>query len=197
MWSPPTRLGTTFNLTPEMNINKRRKMFETLVIIVGILLVIAAIGDIRHLKIPNWIPASIALLYGIAVALSFSSNMIEAPILWLPSIAISAILLFGFTTLFALGHIGGGDVKLIAATSLWAGPTLIIEFLLGMALVGGLLSLLIIIKSKVWGDTTPIILTQNSESHSAATQFPMPYGVAVAAGGLIIVQRLFMADLNT
>ena len=51
-----------------------------------------------------------------------------------------AALMFGAgTAAFAAGALGGGDVKLLAAASLFAGPGLISDFLLVTALTGGVL----------------------------------------------------------
>src|SRR3546814_1397676 len=45
---------------------------------------------------------------------------------------------------FARGWFGGGDVKMLAAVSLWAGPAHLSLLLLVTALAGGLLSLIIL-----------------------------------------------------
>ena len=87
-----------------------------------------------------------------------------------------ALLLIGFG-LFAFGHIGGGDVKLLAASALWAGPELILAFLLLTAMAGGLLSAALLVQNRYgW------VLGFASGDEGAV----VPYGVALAAGGLFV-----------
>ena len=45
---------------------------------------------------------------------------------------------------FAVGALGGGDVKLLAAVSLFAGPGRLVDFLIITAIAGGLLGLAIL-----------------------------------------------------
>ena len=79
------------------------------------LLGIAALSDLRHRRIPNEIPASVALLWLIALALGVAGS----PLLGL---ATGLGLLAAGILVWRLGWLGGGDVKLIAALGLWAGP---------------------------------------------------------------------------
>ena len=63
------------------------------------------------------------------------------PVAWLGALAVAAaVFVFGFV-LFARQLIGGGDVKLIAAVSLWAGPEHLALFALVTSLAGGVLAL--------------------------------------------------------
>jgi prepilin peptidase CpaA len=47
-------------------------------------------------------------------------------------------------TFFARGWIGGGDAKLAAATALWIGPELLMNYLLYASIFGGVLTLLML-----------------------------------------------------
>ena len=55
------------------------------------------------------------------------------------ALACAAVVFGAGTAAFAAGALGGGDVKLLAAASLFAGPGLISDFLLVTALAGGVL----------------------------------------------------------
>jgi prepilin peptidase CpaA len=98
--------------------------------------------------------------------------------LW-PDIAaqfgLAAIVFAVFTGAFALGMMGGGDVKLITALALWRVPLLpgepmfgpMLGLLVVMALVGGVLTLAMVVLHR-W--------------RKAEGQPEIPYGVAIAAG---------------
>ena len=105
------------------------------------LLVIAAVGDWRRYLIPNWISLAILALYPPFV---LSSNLLgptSAQVPWLASVGVATIVFIILAGLFALNKLGGGDVKMISAVSLWAGPGLIAGFFLTTSLAGGVLVL--------------------------------------------------------
>jgi len=97
---------------------------------------------------------------------------------------------------FALGALGGGDVKLLAASSLFAGPALLPEFLLVTALTGGLLGLAMLAGARI-GSVAPA----GDVAGDAAGEAPvpsrfgrgLPYGPAIAAGGLWVAATLVPA----
>src|ERR687891_350161 len=79
------------------------------------LLVLDAVIDLRERRIPNWLTGGVAALYPLYV---LASPMTVA---WLGALAVAAAaFLFGLV-LFARQLMGGGDVKLIAAVTLWTG----------------------------------------------------------------------------
>ena len=99
------------------------------------LLALAALIDLRERRIPNWLTGGVAALYPLYVLAS------PMPIAWLGALAVAAaIFMFGFV-LFARQLIGGGDVKLIAAVSLWTGLEHLALFALVTSLAGGVLAL--------------------------------------------------------
>src|SRR5512142_609947 len=80
------------------------------------LVIAAALKDISSFTIPNWI--SIALALGFAPAALIVGASLSA-------VGISFAVGLGFLVvgagMFAVGWIGGGDAKLMAAASLWLG----------------------------------------------------------------------------
>ncbi|MDC9823224.1 prepilin peptidase [Devosia sp. ZB163] len=95
---------------------------------------------------------------------------------------------------FALGWIGGGDAKLIAATTLWFGLTGLLPYLLYASLLGGALTLVLL---AVRSRPLPLLLKQVTwidRLHDTKTG--VPYGIALAAAaillypGSIVFQRL-------
>lgn len=143
------------------------------------LLLWAAYGDVRSLIIPNRISVAIALLYPAFVMAN------PQPVDWLAALAISgATLAVGFL-LFAFRFLGGGDAKLIAVTVLWAGPTHILSFLLLTALAGGGMAVLLWIRHRMSSAVSPGLFFLTPSDENFAKQ-PMPYAVAIAAGGLYV-----------
>ena len=143
----------------------------------------AAISDISRFVIPNSICLGIIALfpaYGLAAPHSID---------WVGHIATAGAML-GIGFVFYVMHLtGGGDVKMLVVASLWAGPGLIIPFLVAVAMAGGVLSLLTLTRLKVFR-LRPAGGPSFGLRLGAAMKAHVPYGVAIAAGGLMIVYRL-------
>ena len=146
---------------------------EILLAALATILVVAAVIDVRTFTISNRLNLTVALLaplYWASVALS--------P--W-PGIAIQlAAGVAVFTILagaFYAGMMGGGDVKLAAALALWFSPVNTIKFLVIMSVAGGLLTLGVL----VW---------HRAKRREGRPQ--IPYGVAIAFGGLAILNQRFL-----
>lgn len=137
------------------------------------LILTAAVEDARRLVIPNRLTAGICLLwpFHLATGLSLAATVGAVG---------CAAAVFGFgALLFARGLVGGGDVKLLAAATLWAGPAATPSLLLGTAIAGGLLGLFLL---------TPLgrLATAWRKTDAAPVANPMPYGVAIAAAALFV-----------
>lgn len=93
--------------------------------------------DVRSRRIPNLLTlgaAAAAALFGLAV------NGVAGIVTSLAGWAAGAALFF---PLFALGGMGAGDVKLLAALGAWLGPTRVAWVAVYSALAGGVMALLI------------------------------------------------------
>jgi prepilin peptidase CpaA len=90
--------------------------------------------------------------------------------------------------LFAARALGGGDVKLLAAAALWAGPDHFTLFLLTTALAGGVLAM----AALLWRRFAPLLALwrQIAGLDVLAARPVLPYGVAIAAGGVAVALRL-------
>ena len=133
----------------------------------------AAVIDVRTFTISNGLNATVALL---------------APVYWLtagldpwPGMAIqlgvAAAVFALFAVTFFIGMMGGGDVKLAAALSLWFAPADTVRFIVLMSLAGGVLTLGIL----AWHR-----LRKRPERPE------IPYGVAIAFGGLAILAQRYL-----
>jgi prepilin peptidase CpaA len=153
-------------------------IFTSILIAVAAVLVWATVTDLKSRRIPNLIPLAIIGLFA-----AFAAGQLVMGLDWKTSLVwpvIAAALVFAAgVALFAAGLMGGGDVKLMAATALFAGPALSLSFILYVTLAGGLVALATLMHARM----------QSLEPSEAK----VPYGVAITAGGLwVCFQRFSM-----
>lgn len=142
--------------------------------LLAIALLHAVYTDIKRRQIENWLNAGIALaapLFWWAMGLS----------LW-PDMAFQLALALGvfaiFAVFFAIGAMGGGDVKLIAALALWFPWQQMVMLAIIMSIVGGALTLVMAVHHRI----------KRREG-----QPEIPYGVAIALAGFWIIYTNFAA----
>jgi prepilin peptidase CpaA len=147
----------------------------------------AAISDILRFRIPNRISMALVLLYP-AYLLSATQ-----PVDWLPAIGVAiACLIVGFV-LFSFKTCGAGDAKLFAAAALWAGPELILPFGLYTSLAGGVMVLFMWLQHRVARAPSASMILQTT-AEAGFTKQPMPYGAAIAVGGLYVAFTLLRVN---
>lgn len=141
-----------------------------LIFVLGGLLVSAGIEDARTREIANWKNAAIALL---APAWWYVNGLD----VW-PDIAIQLGIAVGvfavFCVAFHFNMMGGGDVKMIAALALWLPLGALITMLMVMSIVGGLITLAIMVERRIL------------KSQGVAE---IPYGVAIAFAALLALRE--------
>ncbi len=143
----------------------------------------AAFSDIRKLTIPN------SYCLGIALCYPFFALAPAQPVDWLGGLMVGGSLLAVGFILFTTGKVGGGDAKLLAAASLWAGPSLLVDFILITALTGGGMALLLYVRHR-WLRSPALAAMAVTEASPDFAQQPMPYGVAIFAGGVYVAFTL-------
>jgi prepilin peptidase CpaA len=148
-----------------------------------VLLGAAAFSDIRKLTIPN------SYCLGIALCYPFFALAPAQPVDWMGGLMVGGSLLVVGFILFTTGKVGGGDAKLLAATSLWAGPSLLVDFILVTALTGGGMALLLYIRHR-WLRSPTLATMAVTEASPDFAQQPMPYGLAIFAGGVYVAFTL-------
>lgn len=143
----------------------------------AIALLVAAFTDIRRRQIDNWLNAAIALtapLFWWAIGLS-----------WWPGVAIqlgvATVTFLVLAGLFALRMMGGGDVKLLTALALWLPVGQFLHLLVYMALLGGVLTIAL----GAWHIT-----------RRQRDKLKVPYGVAIASAGLIVLAPQLAAGFH-
>jgi prepilin peptidase CpaA len=153
----------------------------------ALLLLMAAWQDLRTLHIADAFSLGIVLAF-VMWALGGWAQGTFSP-LSLGLAAACAIGVFAAGALaFAFGSLGGGDVKLLAASSLFAGPALMLDFVIATALVGGLMSVAILAGAPI-GPAVPAAPTGGATVRGRLRS-GLPYGPAIAAGGLWVAASL-------
>ena len=146
---------------------------ELLLVTLAALLLVAAVVDVRTFTISNRLNLTVALL---------------APLYWLsiplapwPGIAIqfaaAAVVFALLAGAFYAGMMGGGDVKLAAALALWFPPAATLKFIVYMSLAGGVVTLVVLAVHR---------------ARSGKGQPEIPYGLAIAYGGLAILAQPYL-----
>ena len=146
---------------------------ELLLVALALILIVAAVIDVRTFTISNRLNLAVALLapvYWWSVGLQ----------LW-PAVAVQVVVALAVFVLLAIafftGLMGGGDVKLAAALALWFSPLSTVRFLVVMSIAGGLVTLV-------------VIALHNRRKTLGRPE--IPYGVAIAIGGLAILAQRFL-----
>lgn len=131
----------------------------------AIALLVAAVTDLRRRQIDNWLTLSVA---GAAPLYWWASGMTFMPgIAW--QLGLAALTFAILFAMFALGVMGGGDVKLLTAVALWIAPLWFMRLVIVMSIIGGLLTLAMWIHHRAAKRTGRLAI---------------PYGVAIACAGL-------------
>ncbi len=145
-------------------------------------LVASAVSDLRHRSIPNLLTGSMA---AVGVLLSITGSGVVG----IASATTAGVCALVIGLLMQISRlVGGGDAKLFAAMALWIGPKGSIDAMLATAIAGGVLALFFLRRaSPVSGTSRPSgspPLISRLQLDDGRDFERVPYGVAVAAGGL-------------
>lgn len=91
--------------------------------------------------------------------------------------------------LFAIGGMGGGDAKLMAATAVWFGWNMsLVEYLVVASILGGALTFVIILYRS---SNLPVVLGRlDFMNRMAQKNEGIPYGIALGSAGLWIAPQM-------
>jgi prepilin peptidase CpaA len=139
----------------------------------ALMLLWAAVVDIRTRTIADGLNLTIALM---------------APLFWWAMgvdlwpdaairVGVAAAVFLLLALAFYVGAMGGGDVKLAAALALWFAPGDTLLLIVLMSLAGGMLTLIVMIE-------------HNLKKKEGRPE--VPYGVAIAFGGLWLLAQRFL-----
>jgi len=148
----------------------------------------AIVSDFRRLRIANWIPATLMALFLAYAVLrldvsTFKDHLILAGI----------VFALGFIS-FALGWVGGGDVKLLTVLTLWAGPSYGPDLLILTTLGGGLMAFaLLLLRNSTQARVLMPTAAPFRRICSFAERGVCPYGLAMGIAALVSLQPMFMS----
>lgn len=158
-------------------------MAEMLVLfVVPALLALAAGWDLASFTIPNFLSLALVAAF---VVFAASAKMPLGEAGW--HLAAGGLGLAAAFALFAFGFVGGGDAKLFAAVTLWLGWPHLMDYALVTSLFGGGLALALIGLRHM-----PLPAAIFGQAWIARLHDPrsgIPYGVALAAGALVILPQ--------
>jgi prepilin peptidase CpaA len=154
-----------------------------------VVVVIAAILDLRWRRVPNWLTASGALL-GIVLNTVFGT--------WWSSLEGLGLALLIYVPLYLLRGVGGGDVKLMAAVGAIAGPGNWLRILFFTLIFGAVAAIiLMVVKRRVRRtfQNIGLILMSLGSGHAPYAKNPeldvreekglrLPHAVTIACGAI-------------
>ncbi len=151
-----------------------------------LLLCIAAVFDTWKFIIPNGVTVALVVLF-VATAL-----LLPFEVDWLSHLGAAVAVFVGGSVLYAMGRLGAGDVKLLAAVALWAGFEHIVELLLYVTLAGGALALALIIVRRL------LLGLRTAQPALGRARLPrvlldgeaVPYALAIAPSSIYLGQSL-------
>jgi prepilin peptidase CpaA len=144
-----------------------------------ILMAYAASSDLLTMKIANWLVLVLTVGY-FALAMLAQMSWTEIGM----SCAAAAIVFAVAFAFFAFGWIGGGDAKLVSATTLWIGFGLMLPYLIYAALLGGGLTLMILAIRRY--PLPAVLQRQRWLDRLHDPKVGVPYGITLAIAALLV-----------
>lgn len=154
-------------------------------LVIAMLLLVAAASDFVWRVIPDAVSISIGAS---GLLLQFGHGWVA-----LVSLALAVCLFFALVPIAVRGLLGGGDVKLASAVALALPPAALWDFIFAATLAGGVLGLAYL-AGPVLAPRLPVIAGAPLPRRLLAIEAwrlrrggPLPYGVAIACGGILVV----------
>ncbi|MGB9151997.1 MAG: prepilin peptidase [Alphaproteobacteria bacterium] len=149
-----------------------------IMVIAAAVFIAAALNDAWSYRIPNYMCGLLLALFPLFAA--------TAPrgLDWHQNLAVFALVALSGFAMFLGNLAGAGDVKLLSAASLWAGPHLIAVLLVVTAIAGGVVSIVMAI---VTHRRNREAVAEKEEEKVSLAKVPIPYGIAIATGGLAML----------
>ena len=142
----------------------------------------AASSDLLTMRISNRLIA--ALVIGFAVV----ALLMHMPLFDVGQHLAAGAIVLGFAfAFFAFGWIGGGDAKLASASVLWLGLGATTPYLIYASLLGGALTLFILMARRWPLPERLAAISWIDRLHN--NKSGIPYGIALALAGLVVAAR--------
>lgn len=153
------------------------------------LLCFAAARDIATRLIPDPVPIAI-------VAIGLAARLFDGWAAAGMSLLLAAAIFLLLVPVAARGWLGGGDVKLISAMAVGLPPALTLDLVVATVFVGGALGVAYILgrhlvpETRVAGGATLLRRVLAVEAWRIRRRGPLPYAVAIAGGGILLLISL-------
>ncbi len=151
-----------------------------------VILTIAAYIDWKEHRVPNWLTFG-----GLGFALAYHAAMSGYPGLGYALLG-AGVGLATLIVMYALGGMGAGDVKLMAAVGAWVGATATLQAFVWIAVIGGIMGAYSMYRSGEFHQRLATVgaasknlaslKTLNTGSDKAPDRILLPYGVPIAFG---------------
>lgn len=148
-------------------------------VVFPMLLIWAAMADLVTMKIGNRLVATLLVAYAVLAPLA-GIGLHHLAL----SAAMAALVFFVAFAIFVLGWVGGGDAKLATITALWLGADHVLMYVVYTALIGGALTLALLVFRRALIPGSWYHRTWIARLHAGETG--VPYGVALATAGLLV-----------
>lgn len=153
-------------------------MFDySLLLVFPLAMAVAGFMDMLTMTIPNRI--SLVLVVAFLVAAPLAGLGLEQFLMHLGAGALVLTIGFG---MFAAGWIGGGDIKLLAASSLWVGLNLLMPYLFAVTVIGFVLGLGMLFARRFFPEGS--VRAPGWVLRLQASETGIPYGLAIAGAAL-------------
>ncbi|QQR38574.1 A24 family peptidase [Devosia rhizoryzae] len=139
---------------------------------------LAATSDLLTMRISNKLV--LVLAAGFVIVALLVGLPLQQFLMHLACAAVVLVVAFG---MFAMRWIGGGDAKLAAATTLWLGFGLTLPYLAYTAILGGVLTLIILFIRRLPLELYTASMPWLERLHDRKQG--VPYGIAMAFAGLL------------
>ena len=155
-------------------------LVAVILVIFPFCMVYAAVSDMLSMTISNRVPVILVVSFAVIAPLT---GVEWTTFGW--HLAAGAIVLAVTFALFAIGGMGGGDAKLLAASAVWLGLDItLMQYLVYASIIGGALTIAILyfrnsVIADVAGGNTFL-------RHFADRKAGIPYGIALGIAGLIV-----------
>ena len=148
-------------------------------VIFPLLMAFAGFSDLFTMRISNKLV--LALIVGFFALALFVGLPLSEIGMHLACAALVLVFAFAF---FAFGWIGGGDAKLISATTLWLGLGMMLPYLIYASLLGGALTLILLAARRYPLPDRLRAVKWVDRLHDSKTG--VPYGIALAVAGILV-----------
>jgi prepilin peptidase CpaA len=157
-----------------------------LIVAASLILLAAALHDLAFRTVPNWMSLALA-------ALATAEALLLGHVL--ASLAAGVLVFAGSAACWRRGWLGGGDVKLLAATAMIVPPAEIMALLVDVALAGGVLAVCYLVLGRMTPQPTGarpaglLARIRRAEHFRIHRRAPIPYASAIAAGAFVVLLR--------